>query len=94
MAPNDRLNVLRIWRALFAVMETKARPLGRALVIPAFAMAAVETGTQLLEGPSSLLLLIPYVLFAAMFAVSTHRIVLLEDNKVALPGFVWVERFG
>ena len=87
------IDIVRIWRELVAELTLKRRSLFRVLLLPAVLMAimeqlAVESGAAL-----TLLVTAIYWGFAAMFAVSTHRVVLLDPASVTNPWGVYVDRY-
>jgi hypothetical protein len=77
MQSNGRLDILRIWREAVGELIVKARPLARALALPACGMVALEIVRLSVDGMPFLLLEIPYAILFAVLAVSTHRIILL-----------------
>ena len=93
MAREFRIDVRRIWRELVAELVLKYQPLVRALVLPAILMAVADWVVIESTGAVMLVFSAIYWIFAAMFAVSTHRVVLLSPASLSNPWGVYVDRF-
>lgn len=88
-----KIDILRIWRVLVAELALKYRPLVRALLVPAVLMAIADWVVIESTGVVTLAFMAIYWVFAAMFAVSTHRVVLLSPAALSNPWGVYVDRY-
>lgn len=88
-----KIDIPRIWRALVAEMALKYRLLVRALLLPAAVMVIADMVMVEFTGAVNWTFTAIYGLFAAMFAVSTHRVVLLSPESLSNPWGIYVDRY-
>ena len=83
----SKLAVTKVWTKLAEELGTKSGPLIKALFIPATVVACFDFILLQSENASinSLLLLVPYMVFMSILAVSCHRIVLLGNDSIDHP---------